>query len=122
MWIPKQATARHPNSQGRIAVAWLPSALRVISRTSEMRFKRTQKSIPEIARELNVDAIMEGSVERAGNRVRITAQLIRAATDQNLWAESYDRDMQDMLRVQEEIASSIAHEVQIQLTPQSRHC
>lgn len=95
-------------------------ALRVISRTSVMRFKRTQKSIPEIARELNVDAIMEGSIERAGNQVRITAQLIRAATDQHLWAESYDRDMQDMLRVQEEIARSIAREVQIQLTPQEQ--
>jgi len=85
-----------------------------------MRFKRTQKSIPEIARELNVDAVMEGSIERAGNRVRITAQLIRAATDQHLWAESYDRDMQDVLRVQEEIARSIAREVQIQLTPQEQ--
>ena len=95
-------------------------ALRVISRTSVMRFKRTQKSIPEIARELNVDAVMEGSIERAGNRVRITAQLIRAATDQHLWAESYDRDMQDVLRVQEEIARSIAREVQIQLTPQEQ--
>jgi eukaryotic-like serine/threonine-protein kinase len=95
-------------------------ALRVISRTSVMRFKRTQKSIPEIAHELNVDAVMEGSIERAGNRVRITAQLIRAATDQHLWAESYDRDMQDVLRVQEEIARSIAREVQIQLTPQEQ--
>ena len=95
-------------------------ALRVISRTSVMRFKRTQKSIPEIAHELNVDAVMEGSIERAGNRVRITAQLIRASTDQHLWAESYDRDMQDVLRVQEEIARSIASEVRIQLTPQEQ--
>lgn len=95
-------------------------ALRVISRTSVMRYKHTQKSVPEIARELNVDAIVEGSIERTGNRVRISAQLIRAATDQHLWAEAYDQDMSDMLRVQEEIARSIAREIQIKLTPQEQ--
>lgn len=95
-------------------------ALRVISRTTVMRYKRTQKSIPEIARELNVDAIMEGSIERSGNRVRITAQLIRAAAEQHLWAEAYDRELQDVLRVQEEIARSIARQVQVQLTPQEQ--
>jgi eukaryotic-like serine/threonine-protein kinase len=95
-------------------------ALRVISRTSVMRYKRTQKSVPEIAKELNVDAIMEGSIERSGSRVRLTAQLIRAATEQHLWAEAYDRDLQDVLRVQEEIARSIAREVQIKLTPQEQ--
>jgi len=95
-------------------------ALRVISRTSVMRYKRSQKSVPEIARELNVDAVMEGSIERSGNNVRITAQLIQAATDQHLWAESYERDLHDVLRVQEEIAKSIAREVQIQLTPQEQ--
>ena len=95
-------------------------ALRVISRTSVMRYKRSQKSVPEIAKELNVDAVMEGSIERSGNSVRITAQLIQAATDQHLWAESYDRDLHDVLRVQEEIARSIAREVQIQLTPQEQ--
>jgi serine/threonine protein kinase len=83
-------------------------ALRVISRTSAMRYKRSQKSVPEIAKELNVDAVMEGSIERSGNTVRITAQLIQAATDQHLWAESYQRDLHDVLRVQEEIARSIA--------------
>ena len=95
-------------------------ALRVISRTSVMRYKRSQKSVPEIAKELNVDAVMEGSIERSGNNVRINAQLIQAATDQHLWAESYERDLHDVLRVQEEIARSIAREVQVQLTPQER--
>jgi serine/threonine-protein kinase len=95
-------------------------ALRVISRTSVMRYKRTQKSISQVARELNVDAVMEGSIERVGDRVRITAQLIRAATEQHIWAEAYDRDMHDVLHMPEEIARSIAREVQIQLTPQEQ--
>lgn len=95
-------------------------ALRVISRPSVMRYKRTQRSVPEIAKDLNVDAIVEGSIERSGDRVRITAQLIRAATEQHLWAEAYDRDLHDVLRVQEEIARSIAQEIQIQLTPQEQ--
>lgn len=95
-------------------------ALRVISRTSVMRYKRSQKSVPEIAKELNVDAVMEGSIARSGNNVRINAQLIQAATDQHLWAESYERDLHDVLRVQEEIARAIAREVQVQLTPQER--
>jgi eukaryotic-like serine/threonine-protein kinase len=95
-------------------------ALRVISRTSVMRYKRSQKSVPEIAKELNVEAVMEGSIERSGDRVRISAQLIQAATDQHMWAEAYDRDLHDVLRVQEEIARSIAQEVQIQLTPQEQ--
>ena len=95
-------------------------ALRVISRPSVMRYKRTQRSVPEIAKDLNVDAIVEGSIERSGDRVRITAQLIRAATEQHLWAEAYDRDLHDVLRVQEEIARSIAQEIQVQLTPQEQ--
>ena len=95
-------------------------ALRVISRTSVMRFKRTQKSLPEVARELNVDAIVEGSIERSENRVRITAQLIRAASEEHLWAEAYDRDVHDVLSVQEEIARSIAREIQVKLTPQEQ--
>jgi len=95
-------------------------ALRVISRPSVMRYKRTQRSVAEIAKDLNVDAIVEGSIERSGDRVRITAQLIRAATEQHLWAEAYDRDLHDVLRVQEEIARSIAQEIQVQLTPQEQ--
>jgi serine/threonine protein kinase/tetratricopeptide (TPR) repeat protein len=92
--------------------------LRVVSRTSVMRYKQTQKSIREIARELNVDAAVEGSVERAGNRVRIRAHLIRAATDEHMWAESYERDLEDVLVLQNEVARSIAREIQVKLTPQ----
>jgi TolB-like protein/DNA-binding winged helix-turn-helix (wHTH) protein/Tfp pilus assembly protein PilF len=95
-------------------------ALRVVSRTSVMRYKRTQKSVPEIAKELHVDALVEGSIEHRGNRVRISAQLIRAATDRHIWAESYDREASDVLRVQEEIARSIAREIQVKLTPQEQ--
>jgi TolB-like protein len=92
-------------------------ALRVISRTSAMHYKNTQKTLPEIARELNVDAIVEGSVERAGNQVRITAQLIEAATDRHLWARTYDRDLKSVLLLQDDVAQAIASEVRINLTP-----
>jgi len=95
-------------------------ALRVISRTSAMRYKGSDKPLPEIARELNVDAFVEGSVLRAGDRVRITAQLIHAATDQHLWAKSYERDLVDVLALQSEVARAIADEVQAKLTPQER--
>ncbi len=94
--------------------------LRVISRTSVMRYKGTKKSLPEIARELNVEGVIEGSVERSGDRVRITAQLIHASTDTHLWAESYERDLRDVLALQDEVASAIADEVKIKLTPQER--
>ena len=93
------------------------SALRVISRTSVMRYKGTQKTIPEIARELNVDAVMEGTVQRSGQRTRVSAQLIEARTDHHLWAESYDRDLPDVLALEGEVASAIVREVQLQLTP-----
>ncbi len=92
-------------------------ALRVISRTSVMQYKRARKPLPEIARELGVDAVVEGSVLYAGDRVRITAQLIDAATDQHLWTESYDRDLGDTLALQSEVARAIAREVQVELTP-----
>ncbi|MGH9364577.1 MAG: protein kinase domain-containing protein [Thermoanaerobaculia bacterium] len=95
-------------------------ALRVISRTSAMRYKGTKKSMPEIARELNVDALVEGSVLRAGDRVRITAQLIHAATDRHLWSESYERDLKDVLALQSEVARAVAREVKIALTPQEQ--
>ena len=72
-------------------------ALKVISRTSAMRYKKTDKSVPEIARELGVDAVIEGSVLRAGERVRVTAQLIRGSTDEHWWAENFDRDLGDIL-------------------------
>ena len=93
------------------------SALKVISRTSIMRYKKTEKSLPEIARELNVDAIVEGSVLRSGDRVRITAQLISASTDANLWAETYDRNLQDTLAVQESVATAIAGKIKTGIAP-----
>jgi len=96
------------------------SALRVISRTSVMRYKGTKKGLQEIARELKVDGIVEGSVMRSGERVRITAQLLHAPTDQHLWAETYERDLGDVLRLQSEVAQAIARQVRAQLTPQQQ--
>jgi len=96
------------------------SALRVISRTSVMGYKGTKKGLPEIAKELNVDGIVEGSVMRSGNRVRITAQLLHAPTDKHLWAEAYERDLGDVLRLQNEVAQAIAQQVRAQLTPQQQ--
>ncbi|PYI88996.1 MAG: hypothetical protein DME26_02325, partial [Verrucomicrobia bacterium] len=80
------------------------SALRVPGRSSVMRYKSGQKSIQEIARELNVDAIVEGSIQRAGNRMLITAQLIEAATDRHLWSTNFERDLSDFFKVQSEVA------------------
>jgi TolB-like protein/DNA-binding winged helix-turn-helix (wHTH) protein len=94
--------------------------LRVISRTSVMRYKGTKKGLPEIARELNVDGIVEGSVMRSGERVRITAQLLHAPSDRHLWADSYERDLGDVLRLQNEVAQAIAWQVRAQLTPQQQ--
>ncbi len=91
-------------------------ALRVISRTSVMRYKATRKPLPEIARELDVDAVVEGAVVRSGDHVRITAQLIYAPTDRHLWAEEYDRDLRDILSLQNEVAAAIAREVRVTLT------
>jgi TolB-like protein/DNA-binding winged helix-turn-helix (wHTH) protein len=95
-------------------------SLRVISRTSVMQYKSAKKSLPEIARELNVDAIVEGSVIRSGQRVRVTAQLIQAPTDRHLWAETYDRDLGNILGLQGEVADAIAQQVRAQLTPTQR--
>jgi adenylate cyclase len=95
-------------------------SLRVVSGTSVMQYKATKKGLPEIARELNVDAIVEGSIGRSGQRVRVTAQLIQASTDQHLWAETYDRDLGDILNVQSEVADAIAQQVRAQLTPTER--
>jgi tetratricopeptide (TPR) repeat protein len=94
--------------------------LRVISRTSVMQYKGTLKKMPDIGRELNVDALIEGSVRRVGERVRITAQLIRAATDQHLWAKSYEGDLGDVLTLQSQVASEIAGEIKVALTPQDQ--
>src|SRR5690349_21058230 len=97
-------------------LAKLPG-LHVISRTSSMHYKGTKKSLPEIAREIRVDAIVEGSVQRSGDRVVIRAQLNHAATDHHLWVRVYERAMRDVLDVQSEIAQTIARQVQIQMTP-----
>ncbi len=89
--------------------------LRVISATSALRFRSSKESLPAIARALKADAIVEGSVQRAGDRVRITAQLIRASSDQHLWAETYDRNWRDILALQDDIASAIAQQIESRL-------
>jgi TolB-like protein/Tfp pilus assembly protein PilF len=91
--------------------------LRITSRTSVMSYKGTHKSLPEIAKELDVDAIIEGSVMRAGNRVRIAVQLIQTRNDRHLWAETYDRDLGDVLRLQSEVAEAVVQQIQRQLPP-----
>ena len=91
--------------------------LRVISRTSAMSYKNTKKTLPQIARELNVDAVLEGSVVRSGDRVRITAQLIQAEGDRHIWAHSYERDLRNVLVLQGEIAHDIVGEVRANLRP-----
>jgi TolB-like protein/class 3 adenylate cyclase/Flp pilus assembly protein TadD len=94
------------------------SGLRVISRTSVMKFKgEHREQLPEIAKALNVDTIVEGSVLRVGDKVRITAQLIDAPNDKHLWAESYERDSGDVLTLQDELASTIAQQIDVELTP-----
>jgi len=96
------------------------SALRVISRTSVMAYKGARKPLPQIARELNVDAVVEGSVLRSGDQVRITAQLIEAATDKHLWSRSYEGELRDTLALQSRVASAIADQIRINLTPQEQ--
>jgi len=92
-------------------------ALRVISRTSVMPYKSAHKPLPAVARELNVDAVVEGTVLRSGNQVRITAQLIQASADRHLWARSYEGDLRNTLSLQKQVASAIADEIRIELTP-----
>ena len=96
------------------------AALRVISRTSVMQYKGAKRPLPQIARELNVDAVIEGTVLRSGDRVRITAQLVTARTDAHLWAETYERDLRDVLRLQSDIARAIAKAVQVKLSPEEK--
>jgi TolB-like protein/DNA-binding winged helix-turn-helix (wHTH) protein/Flp pilus assembly protein TadD len=100
-------------------LAKLPG-LRVISRTSAVQYKGTHKSLPQIGRELNVDAIVEGTVMREGDRVRIRAQLIYAPRDQHLWAEAYERDLKDVLALQAEVAQDIAGQIRLALTSQQQ--
>ena len=96
------------------------SALRVISRTSVMAYKRARKPLPEIARELDVDAVVEGTVLRSGDQVRITAQLIEAATDKHLWSRSYEGQLRDTLALQNQVAQAIAGQIRINLNSQER--
>jgi TolB-like protein len=96
------------------------STLRVVSRTSAMQYKRTKKRLSEIARELNVDAVVEGSVLRSGDRVRITAQLIEAGPERHLWSENYRRDAQDVFATQSEVAREIAEQVQVAVTSREK--
>ena len=93
------------------------SSLKVISRTSSMQYKQTKKSLPEIARELNVDGIVEGTVQRSGDRVRITAQLIQGSSDKHFWANSYERDIRDVFALERDVASEITRQVQANLSP-----
>jgi TolB-like protein/Tfp pilus assembly protein PilF len=96
------------------------SGIKVISRTSVMRFKNTKLLLPEIAKALKVDAVVEGSIQRVGDRVRIKASLVYAGTDRELWTQSYDEDVRDVLTVESRVAKAIADEVQVQLTPQEQ--
>jgi TolB-like protein/DNA-binding winged helix-turn-helix (wHTH) protein/Tfp pilus assembly protein PilF len=96
------------------------SALRVISRTSVMVYKGARKPLPQIAHELNVDAVVEGTVLRSGDRVRITAQLIEASTDKHLWSQSYEGELRDTLALQKKVAGAIADQIRINLTPQEQ--
>jgi TolB-like protein/DNA-binding winged helix-turn-helix (wHTH) protein/Tfp pilus assembly protein PilF len=96
------------------------SALRVISRTSVMVYKGARKPLPQIARELNVDAVVEGTVLRAGDQVRITAQLIDASTDKHMWSQSYEGGLRDTLALQDRVARAIAEQIQINLTPREQ--
>lgn len=95
--------------------------LRVISHSSAMLYADTNKPLPQIAKDLNVDAVLTGTVERSANRVRVRTELVRPSTDEVLWAESYNRDVDDVLSLEGEVSQAIAHEVGIKLTPQVQH-
>jgi eukaryotic-like serine/threonine-protein kinase len=90
-------------------------SMKVISSTSSMQYKQTKKSLPEIAQELNVDGIVEGTAQRSGDRVRITARLVQAATDKQIWAKSYERDIRDLFMLERDVAEDIARHVQERL-------
>ena len=96
------------------------SALRVISRTSVMAYKHTRKPLPQIARELNVDAVVEGTVLRSGDQVRITAQLIEGAADRHVWSQSYQGELRDTLALQNNVARAIADQIRISVNPQEQ--
>jgi TolB-like protein/tetratricopeptide (TPR) repeat protein len=95
-------------------------SLRVISRTSAMQFKGSKETLPQIGRDLQVDAVVEGTVARGENRVRVTAQLVEASSDQHLWARTYERDLKNVLSLQDEIAQDITEQIRVKLTPKER--
>jgi TolB-like protein len=95
-------------------------ALKVISRRSSMQYKAARKSLPRIAEELKVKAVVEGAVMRVGERVRVTVQLIEAASDQHVWAECYERDLRDILSLQNELAATVAEKICVRLTPEEK--
>ncbi len=95
-------------------------SLRVISRTSSMEYKDTHKTLSQIARDLNVDAVVEGTVLRSGNQVRITAELVQVATDRHLWAETYESQLGDVLGLQSQVASAIVNEIRVNLSPEEQ--
>ena len=95
-------------------------SLRVISRTSAMHFKGSKETLPQIGRDLQVDAVVEGTVARGENRVRVTAQLVEASTDHHLWARTYERDLKDVLALQDEIARDVTEQIRVKLTPKER--
>jgi TolB-like protein/DNA-binding winged helix-turn-helix (wHTH) protein/Flp pilus assembly protein TadD len=126
--LPLQNLSGNPNEEyfadgmteeviGRLSMI---RGLRVISRTSVMQFKDTRLSAPEIARKLGVNALVEGSVMREGNRIRVHAQLIRASTDEHFWSESYDRELGDALTLESEVAQSIARRVEVTVSGEER--
>jgi TolB-like protein/Tfp pilus assembly protein PilF len=117
---PRQDYFADSMTEELIAALGQVSASRVISRTSIMTYKGTTKTLPQIARELGVDTVVEGSVLRQDNQVRITAQLIDARTDHHLWAHSYVRNLNDVLALQDEVARTIADQIRIVVTPEER--
>ena len=114
---PEQEYFSDGMTEALISNLGMITGLRVISRTSVMQYKDTQKPLPEIARELNVALVVEGSSLLVGEHVRVTVQLIEAATDHHLWSRSYDGDLRDVLTLQREVASAIAQEIEVRLTP-----
>jgi TolB-like protein/Tfp pilus assembly protein PilF len=117
---PKQDYFADGMTEELIAELGQVSTLRVISRTSVMTYKGTQKTVPIIARELHVDGILEGSIEREGNKVRVIIQLIDSRTDEHIWAHTYERDMTSALELQGEVARAITEQIRIELTPQQQ--
>ena len=117
---PKQAYFAEGVTDALITDLAQIKALRVVSRTTVMRYGRPDKPLPQIARELSVDGIVEGTVQRSGERVRITAQLIYGPSDQHLWASSYSRDIKDVLDLQNALAAEIAQQIRVNLTPEEQ--